>query len=235
MWMNWTSLKETLWLSLQKMRMAGGQQKGMDSEASCQALILKSFDEKKPQPSDFTSILLLKTISTQGLLQLTKGIPIIMFSTTTSQEITNWPCFSLPCSCLILLFSWPTLSENTIFTPEGLGLACFGTVLPQHTLLPAAFQSLVILGGKSCPDLNSAKGKDPRSKCSFSRMEDCPQPAWEPPLWSQQPRSLPWIPFSLCTGHAGIFDRGWFISQGWKHKKAVNAARGEHLWTGTHP
>lgn len=76
-------------MSLQKMRMAGGQQKGMGSEALCQGLILKSFDEKKPQPSDFTNILSLKTISTQGLLQLTKDIPIIMFSTTTSQEITN--------------------------------------------------------------------------------------------------------------------------------------------------
>lgn len=35
------------------------------------------------------NILLPKPISKQGLFQLTKGIPIIMFSTTTSQEITT--------------------------------------------------------------------------------------------------------------------------------------------------
>lgn len=57
------------------MWMAGGQQKGMGSEALCQGPILKSFNEKKPQSSDFKNILLLKTNSTQGLLQLTKGNP----------------------------------------------------------------------------------------------------------------------------------------------------------------
>lgn len=120
--------------------------------------------------------------------------------------------------------SWPTLSAKSILTPERSGLAILCYVLaqsyPQHTVLPAALQSLATLGGKSCPHLNCAKGKDHRSKCSFSRMGDRLQPACEPPSWSQQPRSLPWIPFSPCTNHAGIFNKGWFISHWWKHKKS---------------
>lgn len=39
-------------------------------------------------------------------------------------------------------------------------------------------------GRKMLPRFQLCKGKDHRSKCSFCRLEDCPQPAWEPPLWS---------------------------------------------------
>lgn len=90
-------------------------------------------------------------------------------------------------------------------------------------------------GRKILPRSQLCKGKAHRSKCSFCRLENCPQAAWEPPLWSWQPGSLPWIPFSPCTGHAGIFDRGWFISHWWKYKKQQMHPERSTWRTRTHP
>lgn len=86
------------------------------------------------------------------------------------------------------LFSWPTLSEKP---PERLGLACFGTVT-QHTVLPAVFQSLVILGGKSHPDLSCAKGKITEASAVSAGWRTVPS----------QPRSHPYGHDShiLCHG-----------------------------------
>ena len=132
--MNWTSVKETLYLSLKKMRMAGGQQKGMGSEALCQGLILKSFDGKKPQWSDFKNILLLKTNTTQDLLQLTKGNPyycLLQLPSGNNQLTVLSSPFLLPYPST----SWPTLSAKTIFTSERLGLAFLAIVLPTLSTL----------------------------------------------------------------------------------------------------
>lgn len=106
--------------------------------------------------------------------------------------------------------SWPTLSAKTVFTSERLGLVFLTTVLPTLSTLCChqCCRARSMWEENPAQNLTALKEKDQGNKRCFSRMEARLQPACQPPSRSQQPCSLPWIPFSHCTGHASIFDRG---------------------------
>lgn len=113
--------------------------------------------------------------------------------------------------------SWPTLSAKTVFTSERLGLVFLTTVLPTLSTLCChqCCKAWWMWEENPAQNLIALKENDQGNKRCFSRMEACLQPACKPPSWSQQPCSLPWIPFSHCTGHASVFDRGVESTQLW--------------------
>lgn len=114
-----------------------------------------------------------------------------MFSTTTSQEITNWPCFSLPCSCLMPLFSWPTLSEKK--PPSLLRDWDLHALAQSYPVLPAAFS-----GRKILPISQLCKGKRSQKQVQVLQEGGLSPASLEPLSQPQQPRSLPWVSFSPC-------------------------------------
>lgn len=215
------------------MRMAGGQQKGMGSEALCQALISKSFDEKKLPILSLYNYSITENNQHKRSASADQGHPnnnvFYNYQSGNSQLTMVFSPLLLPHPVILLAYTiW-----KKIFTPER---TCMFWHSPSSAHCAASSASkLSDSGRKILPRSQLSKGKDHRSKCSFSRMEGCLQPAWEPALRSQQPHYLPWIPFSLCTGHAGIFDRGWFTSHRWKYKKQWMQPERSTWRTGTHP
>lgn len=136
----------------------------MGSEALCQGLISKSFDENKPQSSAFKNITENKQHTRSASAD--QGQPIILSSTITSQEITNRPCFPLPSSCPI---PEPptTLSAKTIFTSERLGLVFLARVLPTLSTLCChqCCKAWQIWEENPVQNLTALKKKDQGSKC----------------------------------------------------------------------
>lgn len=92
-----------------------------------------------------------------------QGQPIILSSTVTSQEITNWPCFLLP-SYPDPLYPWHLLAyivcKNWLHLSEMRTWVSYrGPSHYLHTVLPSVLQVLVSVGEKSCLELNYTKGK----------------------------------------------------------------------------
>lgn len=64
--------------------------------------------------------------------------------------------------------SWPTVCKKCLHLREIRTCVSYhSSSHPQHTVLPSVSQSLVNLGGKSCPELNSTKGKRSRKQVLF--------------------------------------------------------------------